>query len=105
MWNRACPLCFTKVPRSLLLTRGDELTCPSCGTPLELSRTTRVLGAACGFVAAFVAAQAVWDLSLKGRWALLVVAAILGYGIASAMVLCFLADLVVQPRPPHMGAH
>ncbi|HTC42003.1 MAG TPA: hypothetical protein VK703_10545 [Candidatus Acidoferrales bacterium] len=105
MWNRACPLCFTKVPRSLILTRGDELTCPSCGTPLELSRASRVLGAACGLAVAFVAAHAVWDLSLKGRWALPVLAAILGYGIASALVLYFLADLVVQPKPPHMAAH
>ncbi|MGB7731885.1 MAG: hypothetical protein WBL50_27970 [Candidatus Acidiferrum sp.] len=105
MWNRACPLCFTKVPRTLVLTRGDELTCPSCGAPLELSRASRVLGAVCGLAAAFVAAHVAWDLSLRSRWALPVVAAILGYGIASALVLYFLADLLVQPRPPHMDAH
>jgi hypothetical protein len=105
MWNRACPLCFTKVPRILVLTRGDDLACPSCGTPLELSRASRVLGAASGLLAAFLAAHAVWDLSPRGRWALPPVAAILGYGIASAVALYFLADLVVQPRPTHMAAH
>ncbi len=105
MWNRACPLCFTKLPRILVLTRGDELTCPSCATPLELSRASRVLGAAAGLTAAFVAAHAVWDLSVKGRWALPVVAATLAYGIAAALVVYFLADLVVQPKPPHLGAH
>ena len=45
MWNRACPLCFTKVPPVVVLTRTDEVDCPSCRTPLELSRASRVLGA------------------------------------------------------------
>jgi len=99
MWNRACPLCFAKVPRSLVLTRGDELVCPSCRTPLEISRPSRVVGALGGLIAADIAGHEVFYLSSTGRWVLPMAAAILAYGIVSAIVLFFLADLVVQPKP------
>lgn len=100
MWNRACPLCFTKVPRSLVLTRGEAVVCPSCGTPLELSRASRVLAALGGLIGAYVGAGVVSGVSVRGEWALGPLAAMLGYGIAAAVVLYFLADLVVQPKTP-----
>jgi hypothetical protein len=100
MWNRSCPLCFAKVPRSLVLTRADDLVCPSCHTPLEVSRTSRVLSAMAGLLAGFVAADIVLEVSTTGRWAIPMVGAVLAYAIASALLLCFLADLVVQPKPP-----
>ena len=100
MWNRACPMCFAKVPRTLILTRGDELTCPSCHTPLEISRASRVLSALVGLAAGFVLVQAVMGLSIEGRWVLPIIAAVLAYGLASALVLFFASDLVVQPHPP-----
>jgi hypothetical protein len=99
MGNRACPICFAKVPRSLVLTRAEDLTCPSCHTPLELSRSSRVLSAFGGLFAGFVAAQIVFDVTTKGRWALPMVSAVLAYGFASALVLFFVSDLVVQPKP------
>jgi len=99
MWNRACPLCFAKVPRSLLLTRGDELVCPSCRTPLEISRPSRVVGALGGLIAADIAGHEMFFLSPMGRWVLPMTVAILAYGMVSAIVLFFLADLVVQPKP------
>jgi len=100
MWNRACPLCFARVPRSLVLTRGDELVCPSCRTPLEISRPSRVVGALGGLIAADIAGHEVFFLSSMGsRWVLPMAAAILAYGIGSAIVLFVLADLVVQPKP------
>jgi|SRR5271169_71857 len=100
MWNRACPLCFAKVPRVLVLTRGDELICPSCRAPLELSRASRVLSAFIGLSAGFVAAHGVLDITTTGRWALPMIGAILAYGVASALALVYLSDLVVQPKPP-----
>jgi hypothetical protein len=100
MWNRACPLCFTKVPRSMVLTRGDDVLCPSCRTELELSRASRVLGAFCGLAGAVAGVQVISALSTRGTWALDVLGAVLGYGMVSAVVLYFLADLVVQPRMP-----
>lgn len=100
MWNRSCPLCFAKVPRSLVLTRADDLVCPSCHTPLEVSRTSRVLSAMAGLLAGFVAADIVLEVSTTGRWAIPMVGAVLAYAIASALLLFFLADLVVRPKPP-----
>jgi hypothetical protein len=100
MANRACPLCFVKVPRSLVLTRGDELACPSCHTPLELSRASRVLSAVTGLCAGFIAAHIFLGVSAEGRWVMPVVLAVLAYGVVSALVLYVVSDLVVQPKPP-----
>jgi hypothetical protein len=79
------------------------VVCPLCGTSLELSRASRTVAALCGVVGAGVAVHVVSILSAKGTWALTVLGAVLGYGIASALVLYFLADLVVQPKT--LAAH
>ena len=100
MWNRSCPLCFAKVPRSLLLTRAEDLVCPSCHTPLEISRSSRVLSAVAGLLAGFVAVPVALRVSKTGRWAIPMVGAVLAYALVSALLLFFLADLVVQPKPP-----
>lgn len=99
MWNRKCPLCFARVPRSLILTLGNELVCPSCHTPLELSRASRVAGASGGLLCSFVLWHVARGLT-SGGWALQIVAAVLAYGVGSALVLYLLSDLVVQREPP-----
>lgn len=99
MWNRACPLCFVKLPRASVLARSDELICPSCHTPLELSRPSRVLAALIGLIAAYVAAQIVVFAAPRGAWFTSIVAVVLGYGLGSALILYFLSDLVVRPKP------
>jgi hypothetical protein len=99
MWNRTCPLCFVKLPRILVLTRGDELVCPSCLAPLELSRASRVMSAVAGLLFACLAAQASLDISPIWRWVVPVLTAVLGYGIGAALVLYLLSDLVVRPKP------
>lgn len=98
MWNRACPLCFVKVPRSPVLMRSDELECPSCHTPLELSRSSRVLSGFVGLIAAYLAVQLALDSSPGAAWVLPVVAAVLGYGFGSALFLYFLSDVTVRPK-------
>ena len=98
MWNRACPLCFVKVPRSPVLARSDELECSSCHTPLELSRSSRVLGGVVGLIAAYLAVQLALDSSPGTAWVLPVVAAVLGYGFGSALFLYFLSDVTVRPK-------
>jgi hypothetical protein len=99
MWNRACPLCFTKVPRSLVLTRGENLICPACRAPLELSRASRVLGAIGGLLLAMVAVHVILDSAVKGQWAWTVVGAVLAYGVGSAVVLDSFADVRSQCSP------
>jgi len=98
MWNRACPLCFVKVPRRLVLSRGADLSCPSCRTALELSRTSRVCSAAVGLLVAYLVASAVSDASARGGWIWSVLGALFGYALGSAWVVYFLADLVVRPE-------
>jgi hypothetical protein len=97
MWNRACPLCFVRVPRSLVLTRGEELACPSCHAPLELSRTTRVISAATGLLVAYVVASALSGSNARGGWIWPILGALVGFGFGSALILYFLADLVTRP--------
>lgn len=99
MGNRACPLCFARVPRTLVLTRGDELICPSCHTPLELSRSSRVLSALVGLLGGFIAVHLVLRVVTTGRWVLPLVGAILAYALASALVLFLFCDLAVLRRP------
>jgi hypothetical protein len=98
MGNRACPLCFARVPQTLVLTCGDELACPCCHTVLELSRSSRALSALVGLLAAFAAAHLVLQLSPTGRWVLPMVGAILAYALASVLLLLFFSDLVVLPK-------
>jgi hypothetical protein len=100
MWNRACPLCFGRVPRSRILAQGEDLVCPACRAPLELSRVSRVVSATAGLFAGFTVGQIAFGATQGSDWVLPVVRSVLAYGIGSTLVLYFLADLVVQPRPP-----
>jgi hypothetical protein len=99
MWNRACPLCFARVPRRLMLRLGDDLVCPSCHAALELSKTSRTAGAFGGLFCGFVAARMLGSAGEAG-WVLPVLGAALAYGLGCAAILCFLSDLVVQSKPP-----
>jgi hypothetical protein len=99
MWNRACPFCFAKVPRASVLARSDEVVCPSCHTPLELSRSSRVLGGIVGLIVAYFAVRLTLHSSPSAGWVLPVVAAVLGYGFGSALFLYFLSDVTARPKP------
>jgi hypothetical protein len=59
-----------------------------------------VLSAVAGLLAGFAAVRLVLAIATWGRWALPMVGAVLAYGLASALALFFLSDLVVQPKPP-----
>lgn len=100
MWNRACPLCFTKVPRGLVLTRVDELTCPCCHAALELSRPSKVLGATMGLVGGWAVFRIGLTAGGDGNWIVPVAGAVLGYALGSALILLLFSDLVVRPKVP-----
>src|SRR5271169_3293710 len=96
MWNRACPLCFAKISRFLVLTRSYDITCPTCRSPLELSRHSRLLGSLAGFLAGLF----VFHLPLPhtgANWVLRLIAVLLAFAFGSALLLWFAADLVVRP--------
>jgi hypothetical protein len=65
-----------------------------------MSRASRVVGALGGLGAGYAAVQAVLGMNVEGKWVMPIVAAVLAYGCVSALFLFFLADLVVQPKPP-----
>lgn len=100
MWNRACPLCFAKTPRSLILTRVEDLTCPSCHTPLELSRLSKLLAAAVGLLTAYIVVRFLQRAHANATyaWVLPLVEAVLAYAIGSVIALLFFSDLVVRPQ-------
>jgi hypothetical protein len=99
MGNRACPLCFAKVPRLLVLSRSEGLLCPACQTQLEISRPSRLLGAAAGLLAAFAATHFARSFSPSGDWVLSLASAVFGFAVGSALILFFVCDLVVRPKP------
>jgi len=103
MWNRACPLCFAKVPRSLVLSRSEELVCPACHVHLEISRPSRLLGSAVGLLTALAATHLAHSVTSTAEWALPLASAVFGFGLGSALILFFLCDLVVRLKPLSAG--
>ena len=98
MGNHACPLCFAKVPRTLILTNSLEVNCPACHAELEVSRGSRVLASFVGVLAGYVAAHFGRHASETAQWTLPTVAAFLAFGICSAFALLVFSDLVVRPK-------
>jgi hypothetical protein len=100
MRNRACPLCFAKTSRWLVLTRGDGLACPSCHTPLELSRPSKLLSATVGLLAAYLLVRLAGHANTNPAisWVLPLVEAVFAYACGSALTLFFLSDLVVRAQ-------
>jgi len=98
MANHKCPLCFAKVPRALILTKSLEVECPACHAALEISRGSRVLASFVGVLAATVAAHLGGLASETARWSLPIVAAVVTYGVASAIVLFVFSELAVRER-------
>ena len=105
MWNRACPLCFAKVPRALVLSKSEELACPSCRAQLELSRPSRVVGSLVGLLAGFLVASWLSERLMHGTWALGLLAAVLAFAAGSVLALFFLSDLVVRPKEASTFPH
>jgi hypothetical protein len=98
MRNRACPICFARISRFLVLTHSYDITCPACRSPLELSRQSRLVDSFVGFLLALF----VFHLPLPrtgANWILCLVATFLAFCVGSALLLFFAADIVVRPSP------
>lgn len=99
MWKRKCPLCFVRIPWVEALVHSNEIGCPACHAPLELSRFTRIFGAFGGIAGAFVALHLGQRIFHGWFWVTPVVAAILGFGFFSALFVLIAGDLVVRTKP------
>jgi uncharacterized protein (DUF983 family) len=109
MENHACPLCFAKVPRTLILTKTLGVSCPACHAELEVARGSRLLAAFVGFLAAFVAVHLFAGAGGTAGWTLPIVVAFITYGTCAALVLLVFSELVVRPKSsstafPHIPA-
>jgi hypothetical protein len=99
---RKCPICFAAVPRSQLLAYSNDLECPLCQRPLELSGLGRNISALAGLIVAAI----VWRIAsahyfgqpgLLG-WALPVLFSYLAYSIIAPLVLVLVGDLRLKPE-------
>lgn len=98
MWNRACPLCFAKVRRTTVMAAPQELECAACHARLELSRASRVFGAAAGLAGSAIGFHVLASARPDFGWVLGVTGAVLGFGVGAALLLFWIADLVVIPK-------
>jgi hypothetical protein len=98
MGKYQCPLCFVRVPWTALLAHSYELECPACHAGLELSRYTRVVAGFAGMAGAWAAVHLAQGASGDAEWVLTVVAAVLGFGFASAAGVLAVGDVVVHAK-------
>jgi hypothetical protein len=82
-----------------VLTRSEDLACPSCHAALELSRHSRVWASVIGVLAGYGAAVFSARIWPGAAWVVSPVATIAFFGCGSASFLYFFADLVVRPKP------
>ena len=95
-----CPLCFTKVSPAKVVALSNDLVCPTCRTPLEISRTSRIGATLTGGLLAALGLNYIEFFHRSAAWALGLVFAVVVFGFASAILLFFFADLVVRHVPP-----
>lgn len=91
-------MCFVRVPWTALLAHSYEIECPACHAGLELSRYTRAVAGFGGIAGALLAAHLAGGMLPGAAWVTQMVAAILGFGFASAACVLLVGDLVVRPR-------
>jgi DNA-directed RNA polymerase subunit RPC12/RpoP len=103
---RLCPHCKTEIPAPEAAARSNDIVCPKCGTRLEVAPGSRTISSLCGLAAGAIA----WRLSngAPGDLGSVLPAlyAFLAFGIISALVLMFTANLrnaplVPVPEPMH----
>jgi hypothetical protein len=101
---RKCPNCFSTVPATKVLVYTNDLVCPTCNSPLQVSALSRNISA----FAALIVAAIVWRIAsayYSGHpgaldWVLPVLFAFLAYSLAAPLVLVFVADLQLRPLEP-----
>ena len=110
---RICPHCRTEIAAPEVAAHSNNVKCPKCGIRLEVGPATRTISSLCGLAAGTIA----WRLSIGSTGDLAGVLptlyAFLAFGIVSALVLMFTANLenapaITVPEPahaPNAGGH
>jgi hypothetical protein len=101
---RQCPNCLSMLSASSIAARSNDLVCPGCGRPLEISDFSRNLASFIGLAAAvvvwcFTARRYAHDASALG-WVLPVLYSYLALSIVSPLALIALADLQQKSEAP-----
>ena len=100
MAARVCPDCLQSVPAGKLLAYSNDLVCPNCAKPLEISLVSRYLAAFAGLIAAVVvwwaASKHYENDSLGLTWVLPVVFSYFALSIVAPIVLALTADLQLR---------
>jgi hypothetical protein len=106
---RKCPNCMATVPVRKFHRYSNDLECPSCKSPLEISALSRNISAFLGLaVAALVwKASSAHYASAPGAlgWAFPVLFSFLAWGVASALVLIPTGDLRLRPPETPPSTH
>lgn len=106
---RKCPYCLASVSAGEVLAHSNDLACPGCRRPLEISALSRNIAIAAGLVAGW----AVWHLAVKSTagnllsWVLPVVYAFLAFSIVAPVILIVSGDLSLRelsPAPTEVSA-
>ena len=98
MGKRKCPLCFVRVPWTAVLAYSQEFPCPGCHAALELSRFTRVFAGFGGMLGAFGAVHLADRILPEALRATQVFAAVVAFGVASAICVLIAGDLRVLAK-------
>ena len=106
MAARQCPNCFAMLPAGKVVAYTDELTCPGCRRPLEVSGFSRNLAAFAGLAAGAVAwrwasVHSFCDSGGAG-WLLPMLCGYFAVSVFSPVLLMLTADLRMKPAqgPP-----
>jgi rRNA maturation protein Nop10 len=94
---RVCPACLHVVPVRKVLAYSNDLICPDCGKPLEISSPSRYLASFAGLIAGLIVwwaaskhyANDLWALA----WVLPIVFSYFALSTVAPIVLALTADL------------
>jgi hypothetical protein len=97
---RKCPYCLAVVPATQVVAHSNDLTCPGCGRPLEVSPVSTHISVVAGLAGAAI----VWHFSAGSEgmlgWVLPIVYSFFAFSIISPLILMLAADLRLKSVEP-----
>jgi hypothetical protein len=94
---RICPHCKTEISAANAAAYSNGIECPKCKARLEVAPGSRTISSLCGLVAAAIAWRLSSDSSGDLGAVLPTLYAFLAFGVVSALVVMFTANLSNAP--------